>query len=106
MEYSFAGSEAESTPRVGQGHAGQVQELSPRAAAGDHRHVVPAHIQELRDEAHERVVRASFDRRGGETYAQAAVGDAGQLAAPRAGGDPDGQAQAAARFGERPALTT
>lgn len=59
-------------------------------AAGDHRHVVPAHVQELRDEAHQRVVGAPFDRQSGETYAQAALGDTGQLTAPRAGSDPDG----------------
>jgi hypothetical protein len=83
-----------------------VQELSPRVAAGDHRHVVAAHAEHVREETHERLIGAPFDGRSGETYAEAAVGDAGQLAAPRAGGDPDVQAQAAARLGERPVVTT
>jgi hypothetical protein len=106
MEYSFAGSEAESTPRVGQGHAGQVQELSPRAAAGDHRDVVAAYPEGLRDEADECLIGATFYRRSRETYPQPPVGDAGEFAPPRPRRDPDGEAQAAARFGERPDVTT
>jgi hypothetical protein len=106
MDYSFACSEAESTPRVGLGHAGQVQQLSPRAAAGDDGDGVATQAEDAGDEAHERLVGASFYGRSRQSYTETTVGYTRQLVAPCSRGDPDVQAQAAARLGERPGVTT
>jgi hypothetical protein len=83
-----------------------VQELSSRAAAGDHGDVVAAHAEQFRDESLKRLVGTPFDRRSRETHAETTVGDAGKLVTTRPGGDPDGQAQATAGLGQRPGVTT
>jgi hypothetical protein len=106
MWYSFAGSEAESTPRLVKVHSGQVQELAPGASAGDERDAAARESEDLGDVLDELVVGAPLDRGSREADAQTSVGDLTDLVAPGAGCDPDGETQAAARFGERPAVTT
>jgi hypothetical protein len=106
MRYSFAGSEVESTPRLVKVHAGQVQELAPGARAGDERDVAPSQSEDLGDVLDELVVGAPFDGWSREADAKPPVGDLTDLAAARPRGDPDGEAQAPARCGERAAVTT
>jgi hypothetical protein len=106
MRYSFAGSEAESTPRLCKVHAGQVQELAPGARPGDERDAAPRQSEHLGDVLDELVVGAPFDRRSCEADAKTPAGDLSDLTAARPRCDPDGETQAAARFGERPAVTT
>jgi hypothetical protein len=106
IRYSFARSEAESTPRLVKVHAGQVQELAPRAAAGDQSDGAARHPEHLGEVLEELVVGAALRRGSREADAETPVGDLADLAAARARCDPDGETQAAARFGERPAFTT
>ena len=83
-----------------------MQELAPGASTGDERDAAAGKPEDLGDVLDELVVGAPFDSGSREADAKAPVGDLTDLAAARAGRDPDGETQAAARFGERPAVTT
>jgi hypothetical protein len=106
MRYSFARSEAESTPRLVKVHAGQVQELAPRAAAGDESDGGARQTEHLGEVLEQLVVGAALRGRSREADAETSVGDLAELVAACARCDPDGETQAAARLGERPAVTT
>jgi hypothetical protein len=90
IRYSFACSEAESTPRLVQVHAGQSQELAPRAPAGDERDGAARHTKRVGDEPQQLVVGAALLGGSRESDAQSPVGDLADLTAARARGDPDG----------------
>jgi hypothetical protein len=83
-----------------------VQQLAPRVAAGDERYGAPRHTERLCDEPQQLLVGAALLGGSRETDAQPTVGDFADLVATRARGRPDGEAQTAARFGQRPGVTT
>ena len=87
--------------RVGQGHAGDTEELAAGARTGSDAHIGAPHAEEPGHEADELVVGASFDGAGRQTQSQAAVRDADHLAVRRPRDDPDRQAQAVARLAQR-----
>jgi hypothetical protein len=83
-----------------------VQQLAPGASAGDYAHVPATYAELTGEKTHELVIGAAPDRPGGQTYAQPPVRFAEHFAAPRSRRDPDRQAQAVARLGQRLGVTT
>jgi hypothetical protein len=83
-----------------------VEELAPRVPAGDERDGAARHTERLGDELQQLIVGAALLGGSREADAQATVGDVADLVAARARRDPDGEAQAVARFCQRPAVTT
>ncbi len=75
-------------------------------AAGDERDGAARHVERVCHELQQLVVGAALVGGSRKTDAQPTVGDLADLAAARAWRDPDGETQAAACLGERPAVTT